>query len=153
MIHRRALPNGVNPMRLDKKMRMTTVAGVYESGVKVSLQNIRLPELDKNRIVNNQTALVFGSDFRYDVILGSDFLQKSGIDIKYSTGRVEQFGNSIPLLEAPRVETYEEDFKTFIDDYLSQMEYAQFGGFLYDEYSASILDAKYEKVDVYSLAK
>ena len=74
MIHRRALPNGVNPMRLDKKMRMTTVAGVYESGVKVSLQNIRLPELDKNRIVNNQTSLVFDSDCCYDVILGSHFL-------------------------------------------------------------------------------
>ena len=43
MIHRRALPNGVNPVRLDKKMRMTTVAGVYDSGREVSLQNIRLP--------------------------------------------------------------------------------------------------------------
>ena len=63
-------------------MIMTTVAGVYESGGEVSLPNIRLPELDKNRIVNNQTALVFYSDCSYDVILGSDFLQKSGIDIK-----------------------------------------------------------------------
>ena len=43
MIHRRALPNGVNPMRLDKKNRMTTVAGVYESGGEVLLQNICLP--------------------------------------------------------------------------------------------------------------
>ena len=106
MIHRRSLPNVVNPMRLDKKMRMTTVAGFYESGGEVSLQNIRLPDLDKGRIVNNQTALVFDSDCRYDVILGSDFLLKSGIDIKYSTVRVEWFGNTIPLRESPRVETY-----------------------------------------------
>ena len=69
-------------MRLDKKTIMTTVAGVYESGGEVSLQNICLPELNKNRIVNNQTLLVFESDFRYDVILGSDFLQNSGIYIK-----------------------------------------------------------------------
>ena len=31
MIHRRAMPNGVNTMRLDKKMRMTTISEVYES--------------------------------------------------------------------------------------------------------------------------
>ena len=75
-------------MWLDKKMRMTTVAVVYEYVGEVLLQNIRRPDLDKNRIVNNQRALVFDSDCRYDVILGSDFLQKSGIDIKYSTERV-----------------------------------------------------------------
>ena len=69
-------------------MRMATVAGFYESGGKVLLQNIRLPELNKNKIVNNKTALVFHSDCRYDVIMGSDFLLKSGTDIKYSTGGV-----------------------------------------------------------------
>ena len=42
----------------------------------------------QEKIVNNQTALVFDSDFRYDVILCSDFLQNSEIDIKYSTGRL-----------------------------------------------------------------
>ena len=47
MIHRRSLPNGVNTMRLDKKMRITTIAGVYDSGSEVLLQNIHLPELDR----------------------------------------------------------------------------------------------------------
>ena len=76
MTHRRSLPNGVNTIRLDKKMRMNTISGVYESGGEVLLQNIRLTELDKNRIVNNQTPLVFYSDCCYDVILGSDFFTK-----------------------------------------------------------------------------
>ena len=71
MIHRIDLPNGVNKMRLDKKMRMTTVSGVYESGGEVLLQNIRLPELYKNRTVSNKTSLVFDTDCSYDVILGS----------------------------------------------------------------------------------
>ena len=140
-------------MWLDNIMRMATVAGFYESGGKVSLKNIRLPELDKNRIVNNQTALFFDSDCRYDVILGSYLLKKAGIDIKYSTGGVEWFGNTTVLREAPRVETYEEYFKTFIDDYLSNMEDEKYGGDLYDEYSGSILDEKYEKVDVDGLAE
>ena len=51
------------------------------------------------------------------------------------------------------VETYKEDLKTLIADYLSHMEDEKFGGDLYDEYEAYILDAKYEKVDVYGLAK
>ena len=59
MVHRRALPNAVKPMRIDKKMIITTVAGVYESRVKVLLQNIRLSELYKNIIVDHQTSLVF----------------------------------------------------------------------------------------------
>ena len=49
MIHRRSLHNGVNPIRLDKKTRMTAVSGVYDSGGEVMLQNIRLPELDKKK--------------------------------------------------------------------------------------------------------
>ena len=52
MIHIRALPNELNTMRLDKKMRMTIVSGVFESEGEVSLQNIRLSELNKNIIVD-----------------------------------------------------------------------------------------------------
>jgi hypothetical protein len=45
-----------------------------------------LLELDKNRNIEQQKALIVESDFcRYDVILGADFLTKTGIDVKYST--------------------------------------------------------------------
>ena len=87
------------------------------------------------------------------MILGSVFIQKAGIDIKYSNEIVEWFGNSISLRETPRVETHEEDFNVFIDDYLSQMEDDTFGRDIYDEYAAFILDAKDEKLDVDGLAK
>jgi len=60
--------------------------------------NIRLPELDKNRNVDQQKALTFESDTCiYDVILGADFLTKTGIDVNYSTGTVEWFENELPL--------------------------------------------------------
>ena len=32
MIHRRTLPEGVNPQQLQKKMKVITLAGVYEFG-------------------------------------------------------------------------------------------------------------------------
>jgi hypothetical protein len=44
----------------------------------VVLHNLRLPELDKNRNVDQQQALTFDADScRYDVILGADFLSKT----------------------------------------------------------------------------
>ena len=48
-----------------------------------------MPELDKNRVIDQHKALVFDGDIRYDLILGADFLAKSGIGIKYSSGTVE----------------------------------------------------------------
>jgi hypothetical protein len=65
---------------------METLAGSYTSSEMVVLQNLRLPELDKDSNVDQQKALIFDADScRYDVILGSDFLSKTGIDVKYST--------------------------------------------------------------------
>jgi hypothetical protein len=59
-----------------------------------------LPELDKNRNVEQQKALIFESDTcRYDVILGAVFLTKNGIDVKYSTGTIEWSKNELPLCD------------------------------------------------------
>ncbi len=68
---------------------MKTLAGSYTSSEMVVFCNLRLPELDKNRNVDQQKALIFDADScRYDVILGGDFLSKTGIDVKYSTGTI-----------------------------------------------------------------
>ena len=62
------------------------------------MRNLRLPEFDKNRNVDQQKALVFQSETcKYDVILGADFLTKTGIDVKYSTGTMEWFNSELPL--------------------------------------------------------
>ncbi len=59
-----------------------------------------MPELDKNRNVEQQKALIFESDTcRYDVILGAVFLTKNGIDVKYSTGTIEWSKNELPLCD------------------------------------------------------
>ncbi len=78
---------------------MKTLAGSYTSSEMVVLCNLRLPELDKKRNVDQQKALIiFDADScRYDVILGADFLSKTGIDVKYSTGTIEWFDNELPL--------------------------------------------------------
>ena len=64
----------------------------------VTMRNLRLPELDKNRNIDQLKALVFKSTTcKYDVILGAHFLTKTGIDVKYSTNTIEWFDNELPL--------------------------------------------------------
>jgi hypothetical protein len=64
----------------------------------VVMSNLRLPELDKNRNIEQHKALIFESDTcKYDVILGADFLTKTGIDVKYSTSTIEWLKNKLPL--------------------------------------------------------
>ncbi len=43
--------------------------------------------------MGEQNALIFDGKGRYDIILGANFLTKSGIDINYSTGTMYWFEN------------------------------------------------------------
>jgi hypothetical protein len=50
------------------------LAGSYQLSAMVVLRNLRLPELDKNRNVEQQKALIFQSDTcKHDMILGAVF--------------------------------------------------------------------------------
>jgi hypothetical protein len=86
MTNRKCLPGNCQMCKISKSGKIGTLAGSYTSSEMVVLHNLRLPELDKNRNVDQQKALVFDADScRYDKILGSDFLSKKGIDVKCST--------------------------------------------------------------------
>jgi hypothetical protein len=77
---------------------VNTLAGAYQSSAMVVMHNLRLPELDKNRNVEQQTDRIFESETcKYDVILGADFLTKTGIDVKYSTCTIQWYENELPL--------------------------------------------------------
>jgi hypothetical protein len=62
----------------------------------VVMRKVRLPEFDKNCVVEEQKAVVFDGQCKYDIIFGADFLSKTGIDIKYSSGIIEWFNNKLP---------------------------------------------------------
>ena len=87
MINRKCLPRNFQTCKIPKSRR---IAGSYTSSEMVVLHNLRLPELDKNHNVDQQKTLIFDADScRYDVILGADFLSKTEIDVRYSTGIIE----------------------------------------------------------------
>ncbi len=56
-----------------------------------------MPELDKNKVVDQHKALVFDGEVRYDLILGADFLTKTGINIRYSSGTIEWFDSELTM--------------------------------------------------------
>jgi hypothetical protein len=97
--------------------------------------------------VDQQKALVFDADScRYSVILDADFLSKTGIDVKYSTGTIEWFDNELPLRDPRYLQS--KDFLAMAETIEIQLEDDFFGMDWYDPtcYASEILDAKYEKV-------
>ena len=128
---------------------VNTLAGAYQSSAMVVMRNLRLPELDKNRNVEQQKALIFESETcKYDVILGADFLTKTGIDVKYSTGTIQWFENELPLRDPHTLK--DNDYLAMAEIVEIQQEIDFFGMDWYDPtcYAIEILDAKYEKVQI-----
>ena len=80
------------------------------------MEGLRLPEIDKNRIIEQQMTLALDADSNYDAILGMDFLSKVSIVLNYVTGKLQWFGNSISLRETPSPEQYEDDFQATLDN-------------------------------------
>jgi hypothetical protein len=118
----------------------------------VTMQDIRLPEFNKNRRINQQKFLVFDNDnVKYDIILGTNFLSKTGIKLKYSEGNMKWFDCSIPLcppggLDSKEIDAMEDMFHIQVEDKI-------FGEDWLECFAAEILDAKYEKTDVAEVVK
>ena len=109
-------------------------------------------QTNKNRRIDEQKALIFDKKTRYDVILGADFLTKTGFDIKYSTGTIHWFENVRPMREPWTLDT--EEFQAMAAAYDTQLEDEYIGEDWLDSYlSNTILDAKYEKADVREVAE
>ena len=53
---------------------------------------------------------MFDANYRYDVILGNDFINKVGIDTKETNIIVECLGNKVPMRTLPAPAQAEEDF-------------------------------------------
>lgn len=156
LIHKSAIPAGVQLEALKTKQNLLTIAGEYTSSYKVSLDQITLPEFDRHRKIDGDYAFVFDSPCRYQAILGNGFLQKAGIDIKFSEELVEWFGNTIPLRNPNDFSP--EDLAVCLhmlqidvdDDFM----FDHFDEDIYENYAVTkILDAMYEHMDLEDVVK
>ncbi len=82
------------------------------------------------------------------MILGADFLTKTGIDVKYSTNTIEWFENELPLRDPHLFK--DEDYASMAKITEIQQEVEFFGIEWYDPtcYAIEILDAKHESVQI-----
>lgn len=141
LAHARVLPQGTKMDQLTGKKIVNTAAGPMSPNGLLTMDGLRLPEFDRNAVVQTQQFQVFSADCRFDLILGMDFMTKVGVDILLNTLEVEIFGVKLPmstygsasrtssLIEALQVE----DDIDFIGD---------------DVFTTQIEDAKYEEVDI-----
>ncbi len=96
--------------------------------------------------------LVFDNDnLKFDIILGTNFLSKTGIKLNYSEENMEWFDCSIPLhppggLDLNEFDAMEGKFHIQVKDKL-------FGEDWLKCFATEILDAKYEKTDVVEVVK
>jgi hypothetical protein len=93
-----ALPKGIITKLLGDTKLVRTLAGCHKMKEVITMQDLRLLKFDKNRRINQQKVLVFGNDnVKYNIILGTNFLPKTGMKLNYSEGNMEWFDCSIPL--------------------------------------------------------
>jgi hypothetical protein len=75
-----------------------TLAGHLKTHKVITMGDLRLPKFDKNRRINQQKVLVFdNNNIKYNIILSTNFLSKTGFKSNYSEGNMEWFDYSIPL--------------------------------------------------------
>ena len=92
MIKRSALPKGIITKLLGNTKLVRTLAGCLKMQEVITMRDLRLPKFDKNRHINQQKVLVFNNNnVKYDIILGTNFLSKTGIKLNYQV-RDEIFG-------------------------------------------------------------
>jgi hypothetical protein len=129
-----------------------TITGCLKTQEVVTVQDIRLQEFDKNRRINQQKVLVFdNNNVKYNIILGTNFLSKTGIKLNYSEGNMEWFNCSIPLCPPGGLDSKE--FDVMEDMFHIQVKDKIFGEDWLECFATEIVDTKYEKTDVAEVVK
>ncbi len=91
------------------------------------------------------------NNVKYDIILGTNFLSKTGIKLNYSDRHMKWFDCSIPL--CPPGDLDLNKFDAMEDMFHIQVEDKLFGEDWLECFATEILDAKYEKIDVAEVMK
>ena len=152
-IHRKCLPKDCKPVSVKEARTMRTIAGDGTCNSFVVIRDLRLPELDKNRRIGQQKALVFDHECRYDVILGADFLSKAGIDIKYSTKTIQWHEFELPMRDPIYMDNDEFLAMSNVVEQRNEDELYGMDWCEPDSYAIEILDAKYDAVAIDEVVK
>ncbi len=152
MIKRSVVLRGIITKLLGDIKLVRTLAGHLKMHEVVTMQDLRLPKFDGNKCINQQKVLVFDNDnVKYNIILSTNFLSKTGIKLNYSEGNMEWFDCSIPLCPPGGLDSKEFDAKE--DMFHIQVEDKLFGEDWLKCFTTEIINAKYEKTDIVEVIK
>ena len=147
LIKKASLPKGTVPRKLKNPKSLRTLAGKLSTDSVASLNDIQLPEFDKNVHVAKQRALIFDNlNCKYDIIFGTNFLSKTGLKLDYDKGEMQWIDNVLPM--RPPNGLTSSDFKEMEESYYVQLEDEILGEDWLSCYATEILDAKYDKTDI-----
>lgn len=77
------------------------MGGEFSSNRKVTLRDVRLPELMQDRVMPELEARIFKTPCRYDVILGRDALRYFGINLDFHNMEIETGPESVAMRAVP----------------------------------------------------
>jgi hypothetical protein len=78
LVNKKCLLRHCKPCKISSSRKVSTLAGTHTSVEIVIMHNLRLPEFNKNRNVDQEKALIFQSETcKYDVILGAELFDKN----------------------------------------------------------------------------
>ena len=146
LAHARVLPEGAKMDVLTEKKLVSTAAGPMAPKGLLTIDGLRLPEFDRNAVIETHQFQVFSADCRFDLILGMDFMKKVGVDILLSSLEVEIFGVRLPMSSygsAPRTSSLIDSLRVEDDiDFIGD-----------DVFTTQIADARYEETDLGKFVK
>jgi hypothetical protein len=98
MIKRSALPKGVITKLLGDTKLVKPLQDVLRGKKLSGCETSDCHSLIRTGASTNKKIVVFENDnVKYDIVLGANFLSKTGIKLNYSEGNMEWFDCSIPL--------------------------------------------------------
>jgi hypothetical protein len=101
LISCKCLPRHCKPCTITNEHKIHTLAGTSSTKQVVVLRKVRLPELDKNHVVEEQKALVFDGQCKYDIFLVQTSFPKQVLTI--STAQESWNGSTTSCLCATHV--------------------------------------------------
>ncbi|MHA7927741.1 MAG: retropepsin-like aspartic protease, partial [Marinobacter sp.] len=147
LIHSRALPRGATPGTIEGGQRsLQTIAGTFASNRVVRLDQLTLPEFDKQKEVDRVHAFVFDSPCNYDIILGRDFLSSAGIQMDFQTGTMKWLERTIEMKPPGYWQVPAHIAMAFWDETFEEFDDAEDEKKFFEAMSAEIKEAKYEQV-------
>ena len=149
MCHRRVLPSGTRIIQQDTRTMLRTLSSACAPLGTVNMHGMQLPAFDKSRVTEEHECQVFDGEFQCDVILGGDFMQKTGMNLKCDKLEVEWLGDTVPMATLNSPDT----MAAHVDSCLAQMEADELGVPLDSCLAVPIMEAKYDKVDAETVIK